>query len=392
MREREAALACALAEGVGPATARRLLGIFGTYRGVIEGARRGGVPGSFRGDLGRRLVRIVESGEAAATLERARTFGARYVVSGDEEYPGLLEEIGRPPIGVFVRGRSLSCLGPMVAIVGTRAATPRGLAVAGELASGLAAGGFTIVSGMARGIDTAAHRGAMAAGGATVAILGSGLARAYPPENASLGETIAGTGAVVSEHPIDRSARPEFFPQRNRIIAGLAVGTVVVEAGRRSGALITASFALECGREVFAVPGPIEAEQSRGPHALLRDGAVLVEGVRDVLDELEAVWGDAARRQAAARRGEAAGRSAAAVASGVESEPRGASDGGVPARILSTLGLTPMAPGALAAALGVSVQEILAALVELELSGRVLSWPGGRYTVAGRPDGGGCRR
>jgi len=390
MGEREAALACAMAEGVGPATARRLLGAFGTYRRIVEAARRGGITSPFRHDLGRRIARIVESGAAGKALDAARAAGVRYVVGGDREYPDVLSEIGRPPIGVFVRGGALNEFAPAVAIVGTRAATPRGLATAGELASGLAAAGFTIVSGMARGVDTAAHRGALAAGGETVAVLGSGLARVYPPENASLAEEIAGRGAVVSEYPVDREARPEFFPQRNRIIAGLAAGTVVVEAGRRSGALITASFALESGREVFAVPGPVQAEQSRGPHALLRDGAALVEGVRDIVDELEAVCGEAARRRAAVRSVEDRGRAEADGASDAPPDRAGRGPG-LPDRILSVLGLTPVDPGALAADLGVGVQKILAALIELELAGRARSWPGGRYTAAGRGGGRGDR-
>jgi DNA processing protein len=207
----------------------------------------------------------------------------------DPGYPALLAAIPSPPAldvrGAFVDGDALA-----VAIVGARRATEYGLEVAGSLAADLAARGVTIVSGLARGIDTAAHRGALAAGGRTIAVLGSGIDRLYPPENRPLAEKIIGRGAVVSQFEREAEALPFHFPLRNRTLAGLALGVVVVEAAERSGALITAGLAGELGREVFAVPGRITSPASRGANGLLRDGAKLVGHWSDVVAELSEPW------------------------------------------------------------------------------------------------------
>jgi DNA processing protein len=251
--------------------------------------------------------------------------------------------------------------------VGTRSPTPRGAAFARALAADLARAGLAVVSGLARGIDTAAHRGALEAGGRTVAVLGSGIARPYPPENEALAREVAVSGAVVSEFPPEQDPRPAAFPQRNRIISGLSAGVVVVEAGLRSGALITAARALEQGREVFAVPGPVEEPGSRGPHALLRRGARLVEGVEDVLDELDAAWGPF---------GSASAPHTAAPSAEVAAE-------GPAARVAALLSMTPVSPGELAARLGEPVEKVLSHLLALELDGLAAPAPGGRF-VRGR--------
>lgn len=224
---------------------------------------------------------------AEAELARARRMGFAVVGRDEPVYPRLLREIFDPPPVLYVQGRLAPEAGePSVAIVGARAATPAGAALARSLAAELASAGCTIVSGLARGIDSAAHRGALATGGRSVAVLGSGLDRPYPAENTPLVAQLAERGAVVSEFPLGTEPRPGHFPRRNRILAGWGLGVVVVEAAARSGALITASLALEAGREVMAVPGHPTWPGSAGTNALIRDGARLVRDAADVALEL----------------------------------------------------------------------------------------------------------
>ena len=221
--------------------------------------------------------------EIAAACEKG---GISLVVPSDEAYPALLKEIYNPPQTLFCRG-SLDCLKhPAVAMVGARHASAYGKGAAEDIALGLAERGFVVVSGAARGIDTASHRGALKAG-ATVAVLGCGVDVAYPRENARLLSEIAEKGAVISEYAPGTAPFAAFFPARNRIISGVAHGTVVVEAAERSGSLITAEFALSEGRDVFAVPGSIYSETSRGCHRLIRQGARLVASAADVAAEYE---------------------------------------------------------------------------------------------------------
>jgi len=210
----------------------------------------------------------------------------RLIAHTDSVFPPALIEVTAPPPLLFVRGQSDSLLRPQLAIVGSRNPTPVGMEVAHQLARELATRGIVVVSGLAAGIDTAAHRGALSAEGTTVAVLGCGTDRPYPSENRRLAALISKTGAVISEFPPGTPPRREHFPRRNRIISGLSLGVVVVEAARRSGALITARLAGEQGREVFAVPGSIRNPMTRGCHTLIRDGAKLVEGVDDILEEL----------------------------------------------------------------------------------------------------------
>ena len=201
-------------------------------------------------------------------------------------YPRLLAEIHAPPPVLYMKGTLLPEDEAAVAIVGTRGATPYGLEVAGVLAGELARSGITVVSGLAEGIDAAAHEGALKAGGRTIAVVGHGLDRVYPPQHATLAARVAESGCILSEFSAGMPPLKENFPRRNRIISGLSLGTVVVEAPVKSGALITARFAMEQGREVFAVPGPAFSRQSHGAHALLQDGAKLVCRVEDILEEL----------------------------------------------------------------------------------------------------------
>jgi DNA processing protein len=208
------------------------------------------------------------------------------IALADERYPAWLRAIPDPPAVLYYDGLPEPRDRQAVAIVGTRQATPYGLRITETLARELSQLGFTIVSGLARGIDAAAHRATLEAGGRTIAVLGCGLDIAYPPEHASLQEEITGCGAVLTEFAHGTPPRPSHFPQRNRIISGLSLGVVVVEADENSGSLITARLGLEQGREVFAVPGPIDAPMSRGPHGLIKQGAKLVEMVDDIIEEL----------------------------------------------------------------------------------------------------------
>ncbi|MGD8720600.1 MAG: DNA-processing protein DprA, partial [Desulfobacterales bacterium] len=211
--------------------------------------------------------------------------GVRIVTMTDPDYPALLLQIPDPPPFLYVRGK-LESQCKAVAVVGSRIATRYGLSMAARLSAELAACGVTVVSGMARGIDTAAHEGALQSGGRTVAVLGSGLEKVYPAENRKLFQTIVRNGAVLSEFPMLTKPEPHNFPIRNRIISGMSYGTVIVEASKKSGSLITARLAAEQNREVFAVPGSVQSFKSIGTHTLIKQGAKLVENAQDVLEEI----------------------------------------------------------------------------------------------------------
>ena len=223
---------------------------------------------------------------ASAALGRAAASGLRPIAWGDSAYPAVLGAIVDPPPVLWMRGAVEALAEPAVAIVGSRAASPYALAVAERLAADVAARGIVIVSGLARGVDSAAHRGALAAAGSTLAVLGSGADVIYPPEHDALARDIEAHGAIVSELVPGTPPQKQFFPRRNRIISGLSRAVVIVEAGEKSGSLITARSALEQGRDVLAVPGNILSGRNRGGHALLRDGAKIVESADDILEEL----------------------------------------------------------------------------------------------------------
>lgn len=224
---------------------------------------------------------------ADGQLRRARTLGSEVIAFGDERYPSALSSIYDPPVLLFVSGRLDDRDRSSLAIVGTRHPSPYGQRVAAELTRGIVDRSIVVVSGMARGIDTVAHTTTLEAGGRTIAVLGSGIDVPYPAENALLMRRISERGAVVSEFPFGTKPDPTNFPRRNRIVSGMTLGTVVIESALDGGAMITASSALDQGREVFAVPGPIHDPRSTGPHTLIRDGrAKLVTGLEDVLAEL----------------------------------------------------------------------------------------------------------
>jgi DNA processing protein len=236
-------------------------------------------------DASTRLLAAINVDHTSA-LARLRQLGIRLLPILDPAYPPRLRAIADPPYVLFVNGELPPAEQPAIAIVGARRASPYGRHVAAELAAGLAQRGIVVISGMALGTDAAAHEGCLRGGGRTIAVLGSGVDVIYPPENTSLYQRIVAQGAVISEAPLGSPPTPKCFPIRNRIISGLALGVVIVEAAEKSGALITAEHALEQGREVFAVPGSVNSPASRGTHRLLREGAKLVESVEDILEEL----------------------------------------------------------------------------------------------------------
>jgi DNA processing protein len=283
----QAEVLLSLVSGVGPRIRKSLLAHFGSAQAVLAAA-----PSDLRevSGIGAKLSRSISAAareiDVEAELAMCRERNVAVLVEPDDDYPARLKEIIDPPGALFVRGAFAPTDGLAVAIVGTRHATQYGLAQAERLAAGLSRAGYTIVSGLARGIDAAAHRGALKAGGRTLAVLGSGVLNVYPPEHLELAAEISQRGAVMSENPPLSPPLAGAFPQRNRIITGLSLGVIVVEASERSGALISARHAMEQGRDVFAVPGRVDSRMSRGCHRLIRDGAKLVESVDDILEEL----------------------------------------------------------------------------------------------------------
>lgn len=333
----------------------------GSGKPAADLARAAGVPET-QMSRALALAERPEEVEAAAAREHdaAERLGARLVLSGDPDYPPLLHQLPLPPPVLAVRGELPQ--GPAVAMVGSRKADPYGKEVAELFARALAEAGVTVVSGFARGVDAAAHRGALAAPqGKTIAVLGCGLGVDYPAGHAGLGREVAARGALVSEFPCDAGPRSWHFPVRNRVIAALAAGTLVVQAAPKSGSLVTARHSLDLGREVWAVPGRIFDERSMGPNALIRDGATLVQHPREILETLFPgprplpLFPEAPEK--------------------VEEPPPGP-----PGDVLSAISAgSQHAPEELAEATGLAVDQVLGALLELELSGLVRRSAGGLY-------------
>jgi DNA processing protein len=281
------AIGLAMVSGVGPLLSRALLEHFGSAGRVLRATQSElkAVPG-----IGpKTAAQIAESRkeyDPEVELAECRHHGVRPIPLSDPDYPAPLRDIPDPPPLLYVKGTYQPEDQIAIALVGSRKCTPYGVRIAERLAASLARVGITVVSGLARGIDGAAHRGALKAGGRTIAVLANGLSEIYPPEHQGLAEEIAAAGAIVSEMPMRQGPLSELFPRRNRIISGLCLGVVIVEAAPKSGSLITAKHAMEQNREVFAVPGPVDSISSRGCHHLIRDGARLVETVEDILEEL----------------------------------------------------------------------------------------------------------
>ncbi|MGQ0614849.1 MAG: DNA-processing protein DprA [Planctomycetaceae bacterium] len=349
-----AALAAAVRIAMVPGAPPRLARVFGEGGGGLFQAVRAG-PRALQRRLGlsheaaRELARAIARADPAPELEEAVQKGIEVRPLGGEAYPAALAPLSDPPPALWLRGSLLPCDGVAVALVGSRDATPYGRRIAHALAADLGRAGVTVISGLARGIDAAAHEGALSAAGRTVAVLGSGLLEPYPPEHLGLLERIAQQGAVLSEFPLHTPPRPLHFPRRNRLIAALALATVVVEAGPGSGALGTARHALDLGREVLAVPGPVDSPQSEGTLRLLREGAAPVASARDIFAALG--WCAAGPLQ-------------------LPAEER---------RVLEALGEGPMLAEEAAQAARLPVEAAAGLLVTLEVRGLVVRGVDGRY-------------
>ena len=358
--------------GIGRATGRRLLAALGSPERVL-GADQDTLAALAGPDVARLLKRRDDRDDAqvdATARWLADTSGGAprdLVVLGDPRYPDLLLCTADPPLLLFTLGRVELLSAPSVAIVGSRGATPQGLDNARAFGRFLSERELTIVSGLAMGIDGAAHEGGLAGPGSTVAFVGTGLDQVYPRRHGALMQRIAEQGLMASEFPLGTEGLSYHFPQRNRLIAGISLGTLVVEAAVASGSLITARMALEAGREVFAIPGSIHAPQSRGCHRLIQEGAKLVATGDDLLQELQLAMG--ARAPAA--------RMSVPHASLFAGQRDEAEAPGADAALLAALGHDPVTVDALAARTGLPADRLAGRLLELELAGRLQRLPGG---------------
>lgn len=344
-----------LIPGVGGESRRQLLKVFGLPEAIF-GAGAGALRAVVGAALAERLLSHDCEREIDAALEWAAQPDNHIVTLADAAYPQTLLDAADPPVLTFAKGRLELLNRPALAIVGSRNATRQGEATAEAFAAHLAAAGLTIVSGLALGIDAAAHRGALTGRGSTIAVIGTGADRIYPAGNEALARQIAGQGVVLSEFPLGTPAIAANFPRRNRVIAGISRGCLVVEAAERSGSLITARLAAESGRDVFAIPGSIHSPLSKGCHKLIRQGAKLVERAEDILEELR--WESVVAAAPAAER--------------TPADPEAA-------RLLAAMGYDPCSVDTLADRSGLTAEQLLAMLLPLELDGHVAQLPGGRY-------------
>lgn len=361
-----AALCLSLVPGIGPMSYRKLVDRFGSPAAVIRAE-----PASLRTveGIGVKLTRAIATAAETIDIEpeltRCRQHNIRLIPRERADYPRRLAEISDAPSVLYCRGTIETTDELAISIVGSRHATSYGIRQAEKLAHGLALAGFTIVSGLARGIDSAAHRGALAARGRTIAVLGSGLLNLYPPENGELSLEIAANGAVISEYPTMLPPKSGAFPQRNRIVTGMSLGLIVIEAAERSGALISARLAAEQGREVFALPGPADSRMSAGCHRLIRDGATLVTSVDDVLEGLGPL-GTPLRKSAADGRETVLNRPAEIRLNEIEQA------------VLQSIGSFATDVDEVISGCGLPVHQVLAALSVLEMRHLVKRVPGNR--------------
>jgi DNA processing protein len=377
---REAYLVLSLLPGIGPVRVNQLLTLFGEPRAILAAkpAELARVPG-IGGALAEVLSNWSRHCDLAQELRALEQAGVRFVCRDDEDYPPLLRQIHDPPLGLYVRGNASLFRGlqAAIAVVGSRHTTHYGVAVAENLAAAAAVAGWTVVSGLAQGIDAAAHLATLDAHGVTVAVLGSGLGHIYPQENVPLARRIAAEGgAVVSEFPMPFRPDKRTFPMRNRIISGMCRGCLVVEAGDRSGSLITANQALDQNRQVFAVPGRIDSAQSRGCHRLIKEGAKLVETFQDVLEEFVTLPGLQAACQLAEPVRESGPRQTEIRVTDLQ-----LSD--LERKIISFLGDQEAAIDAVVAGAGEPPAKVLGALVALEMRRLVRQLPGKRVVRHG---------
>ncbi|MEK7443161.1 MAG: DNA-processing protein DprA [Chloroflexota bacterium] len=363
MSDRKFWIAFNRVKGIGPAKLRALLDHFGD----LESAWRAPRIDLHEAGLDKRAIESLEAARKGMNLEQleddvARA-NARMICWDDDDYPKRLREIDNAPPVLYVRGNLVEKDDWAVAIVGTRRATSYGKEVTRELATALAASGVTIVSGLARGIDAAAHVAALEAGGRTLAVLGSGLDIIYPAEHQTLAEKIIDHGALISDYPLGTPPDANNFPPRNRIISGLSLGAVIVEAGEESGALITADFAVEQGREVFAVPGSVFNRNSLGPNRLIQNGAKLITSAEDVLEELNL--------RMASHHAEA--REQLSLLDSADDAER---------KILSQLSAEPLHADELSVAMSLPIATISSMLAMMELKGMVRQVGGMTYVAA----------
>lgn len=348
--ERRAWLGLALTPGLGGQSYRSLLAAFGGPE-QIYAAPDSALKSCLTQPVVQRVTAGVDDAAIAPALRWLDAPGNHLVTLADSDYPPHLLQIPDPPPLLYLKGRRELLSAPMLAIVGSRNATPQGAANAEAFASALSQAGLTIVSGLALGIDAAAHRGGLAGAASSLAVVGTGLDIVYPARNKTLAHRLAEGGALISEFPIGTPSIAANFPRRNRIISGMTLGCLVVEAALQSGSLITARLAAEQGREVFAIPGSIHSPVARGCHKLIKQGAKLVESAQDVLDEL--------RWQAAIP---------AANAPATCDDP-----------LLAALGFEPVSMDVLAERCGLTPDRLSAMLLERELQGIVATLPGGFY-------------
>jgi DNA processing protein len=362
-------------EGIGPVALRRLLARFSSATEAIAA-----LPGLARAGGGRAAPAVPGAASAEDEIARVERLGGRLLVFGDAGYPELLADLPDAPGAIAVLGDPRHLAARAVALVGARNASINGKRVAADLAAGLGRAGIAVVSGLARGIDAAAHEAALDAGAVTVAAVAGGIDMPYPPEHAKLQARVADQGAVVAEAPLGTAPQSRHFPRRNRIIAGLSLGVVVVEAAPKSGSLITARLALEAGRELFACPGSPLDPRARGTNDLIRQGAHLTETADDVLAHLP----DSPRREGLSRlpifaRGPAP--APAVLREEQDSAPGAEEAGSARAQVLDLLGPSPVAVDDLLRQCHVSAAALAEVLLELDLAGRLERLPGNRVSL-----------
>ena len=362
MNEEDALLALHLVPNLGPVRIRRLLSQFSSGKGVLAATPEAleAVQGISH-EMAASIAAAGTNGEWEAEKRRFTSLGAWLLTENDPRYPACLKQLANAPVLLQVLGTLTESDQHAIGVVGSRHCTYYGTECAKRFGYQLAYAGLTVVSGLARGIDTAAHLGALAAKGRTIAVIGSGLGDLYPPENRAIAERIAKRGAVVSEFPMEFPPNPQTFPYRNRVVAGWSKGLLVVEAGMKSGALITANLALDNGRQVYAIPGPIDRSSSGGTNRLIQQGAKLVAGPEDILEDLQELF----------------------------PVPRNGSrpDGGESDRatspqetlLLDALKSTERAVDELIQSTGLPAAQVGAALLSLELKHRVKALPGQWY-------------
>ena len=358
-------LTLSLTRGLGGESARRLLKEFGSPEAVFA-ASVSSLKSFVKLDVAAEINKGIADDDIAPALVWLEDSNNHIVTLADNDYPQALLNIPDPPLLLYVKGRLDLLNRSALAIVGSRSATPQGINNAEAFAKSLSDAGLCIISGLAHGIDAAAHRGALRSqsinGGSSIAVVGTGLDKIYPAANRDLAHALAQQGALVSEFPLGTPPLAANFPRRNRLISGMSLGCLVVEASLQSGSLITARLALEQGRDVFAIPGSIHAPQSKGCHALLKQGAKLVEAAQDILEEL----GGALVLPIPMKNAEGAD----------STDPY---SNGQHAALLEHLGFDPVDGDTLSARSGLTVSELSAMLLTLELDGRICVLPGGLY-------------